>query len=744
MDGNAIPLLYSKVRKNINKKPFKVLGVTKSLTTSTEDYSDFYKSSINIFQKKTFKLPEQTHYPLLRESKKKYISIRIRLNTFSFKDKKNKPKMLIPSTSKNKIVNLHTEKGKKIKKNINFFICDENFNARKENKIFNIKTKKDNFIKRNHPPDFFNSINYFKYAEPVEEVKNPEERIKDFFLLLNSIFRQENHLCLKYKEREIFGHKEDYYDFIKDEFNKYKNKEKEININYFLNKSIKTRGYGKLDLFFKSASIDIIDENMKNNNVIKSINIPFDLMCMIYLCNLREIVRIIVFILNKIDLNEKNVLISDEAIKSLFSKILSNIKMKEKKNIGLKFDLCKKNYEKYTVRIFYLKNVENFCESQKYSDLISSFKEDESTIKIISVKGIQEEKNILNKKGIMFFNNFDYYKLLLIFKDKKYKIKFCMPEISLLFVDYEKQLNHCIDKELFLYLQQSNFEDWDFFIMHYLYYLQDFRKYIGRNLSLRSNLNLFLRKKIINENNKINFNESKKSNLYNINMGILSVLNNGYNKYYLNNFYASKININEDEHKFFFTLFNGKNFNKYKFQSYILYAFVNNINKPEIYSFKFNFRQMKVLYYRSKFENFKLFLKRLIVIKNKIINLDYSYFDSFNSMTNDEIDEFFYKLEQNNKEPPHKEELKLNSLVLKIREPHFEVMSNDKEEKNFFKLIHYRLELNKKFLLNLIDNDVNDWMKIIVENKDLFKEENYKKYNEYKFRKSRKRSVIFK
>ena len=747
MESGIIPSFYSKVKKNINKKPYKLLGVTKNLTISTEDYSDFYKSSINIFQKKTFKVPDKTQYPLLRESQKKYISLRTRLNTFSFKDKKIKPKLLISSVGKNRNMNLFSGKSlKKTKKNVNFFICEDDYGGGKKFKnIFNFKTEKNNFIKRHHPPDFFNSINYFKYSEPIEEVKSPEERIKDFFMLLNSMFKQENHICLKYKEKEIFGHKEDYYEYIKDEYNKYFNKEKEINTKYFLSSNIKTRGYGKLDLFFKSATINIIDDSLDNNNVVKSITIPFDLMCMIYLCNLKEIVHIIFFILNSIELNDKNIILSDETMKNLFYKIISKTKLEEKNNKGLKLNLEKKNLEKYTIRIFFLKNIENFCEASKYSDLISSFISNENkAIKVISDNSIKQETNILNKKRIMFYNNFDYYKILLIFKGKKYTIKFSMPEISLLFKDYEKQLNHCINKELFLYLQQNNFVDWDFYIMHYLYYLQDFRKFLGRNLSLKSNLNLFLRKKMMNENIKIQFNDSRKTNLNNIKIGIISTLNNSYNKYYLKNFYTSKININEDEYKFIFTIFNGNNLNKYKFSSYILYVFINNVNKPEIYEFKFNFRQMRVLYYRSKFENFKLFLKRLITIKNKKINLDYSYFDSFNSMTNKDIYEFFYKLEQNNKEVIQKEELKLNSLVLKIREPHFEIITNDKTERNYFKINHFRIELNKNFLSKLINNNINDWMNIIVENVDLFREKNYKKYDEYKFRQTRKRSVMFK
>ena len=741
MEGSTIPSLYSEIEKNINKKPYKVLGVTKNLTISNDNYTDFYKSSIDIFQKKTFKIPDQTQYPLLRESKKKYISIRTRLNTFSFKDKRNKPKILIPKTAKKRIRKLFSENSKKIKKKVNFFICDENYIEKKKKNVFNLKRENFNFIRKNHPPDFFHSINYFKYAEPVEEIKNPEERIKDFFMLLNSIFKQENHLCLKYKEKEIFGHKEDYFEYINDELKKFHNKEKDIKAKYFFSNSIKTRGYGKLDLVFKSARFDIINESLKNNNVIKTVNIPFDLMCLIYLSNLKEIILIIFFIINNIDLNDNNIILSDEKIKNLFSDILLKTKLKENKYDGIKFGLNKKNNEKYTVKIFYLKNIESFTEASKYSDLISAFMKQDNAIKMFSNNGYKFGKNIMNKKRIMFFNNFDYFKILLIFQGNKYSIKFSMPEVSLLFKDYEKQLNHCIDKELFLFLQQNNFIEWDFYILHYLYYLQDFRNYISRNLSIRCNFNFFLRKKIINENNKISFIDSKNNNM---NCGIISSLNNSYQKYYLNNFYTTKININEDEYKFIFTIFNGKNLNIYKFKSYVLYVFINNVNKPEIYAFNFNFMHMKVLYYRSKFENFKLFLKRLISIKNKKIYLDYSYLDSFNSMTNEEIYEFFYKLDLNNKESPHQEIFKLNSVVLKIREPHLEIISRDKNELNEFKVNHYRIELDKQFLSFLINNDINDWAKIMLKNQDILNQNNFKKYDEYKFRKSRKRSVIFK
>ena len=135
MESSIIPSLYLEIEKNIKKKPYKVLGVTKNLTISNDNYTDFYKSSIDIFQKKTFKIPDQTKYPLLRESKKKYISIRTRLNTFSFKDKRNKPRILIPKTAIKRNRKLFSVNSTKTKKNVNFFICDENYIEKKKKNV---------------------------------------------------------------------------------------------------------------------------------------------------------------------------------------------------------------------------------------------------------------------------------------------------------------------------------------------------------------------------------------------------------------------------------------------------------------------------------------------------------------------------------------------------------------------------------------------------------------------------------
>ena len=138
MEDFTIPSLYSRIRKSIIKKPCKLLGATKNLTISTNTYTNFYKSTIEILHKKTFKVPEETRYPLLRESQKEYISIRTRLNTYSCKDKKNKPRIILPLTTKKRNQNYSSEKkNKKIKKNANFFICDGHYFGKIPNEVRN-------------------------------------------------------------------------------------------------------------------------------------------------------------------------------------------------------------------------------------------------------------------------------------------------------------------------------------------------------------------------------------------------------------------------------------------------------------------------------------------------------------------------------------------------------------------------------------------------------------------------------
>ena len=224
-------------------------------------------------------------------------------------------------------------------------------------------------------------------------------------------------------------------------------------------------------------------------------------------------------------------------------------------------------------------------------------------------------------------------------------------------------------------------------------------------------------------------------------MGVSSSINNSYKQYYLINFYSSGININENDIEFIFSNLNGNNMDICRFRSYKLFAFINNINKPIIYEFNFNFKQMRILFFRSQFENFNIFLKRLLYIKDDIINLDYSYFNNFYSMSNKEIYEFFYKLNQNNKEKIHENNIKINALILKIKVPHIEIISNNKKTQKEFNISQYHIELSKDFLEILVNNEPSGWIKIIEENNSLFEYKQYIKYEDIRVKKRKRKSV---
>ena len=764
--------LYSLFKKNINKKPVEILGSMKHLTISTTNYSNFYNSATNLFQTNTFKLPKEEQYPVLKQSKSKYFSLKKKLNTFSFDKKTNniktKTSLLTKRYLKNELTDNLTARNKE-RTNIKFFICDNNYGG-KYNLFYN--KNKNTFktsLSRNRRLPIENLKLYFspfKRIGSLEEIKNPEERKKDFFKFLNSIFIKGNYNSLKYEESEIFGHLKEYYNYIKDEFNYYFQKEKEIDMNYMLYHKFKTKDYGIVELIFNSARIDIIDNSYKNNNVKQSINIPFCLMSLIFLCKIEQLEKIAYFLLNcvKIEENNKNKIATDNRLRQLFIQILSKVKYE---NNEIKFHFTKKEYERYYAQILFLEKIQSVSETIRYNYLLSDFEKKPDIIKIHENgnKIIYNSPNYINQNKINLYNNINSYELLLISSEtNKYKIKFHMPEISLLYNDYEKQLNHYISNELFIYLYQNNFVDWDFYVLHYLYSKKNFRTFIGKVLSIKNNFNEFLSKRIINlVENKIEFNsigfDSKKNNNENICLssyrGPSSSINNSYKKYNLPNLYSPKININENDFEFKFAILNknindGKsitfnNIDICKFKSYSLYAFINNINKPNIYEFNFNFKQMRILYYKSQYDHFDLFFKRLIYIKDDAIYFDYSYFDSFSFMTNKEISDYFYKLNESNKE---KEEIKeednskINSIILKIRDPHIEILSHDKTEKESFKSIQYHVELDKHFLEILLNNKISNWKKIIEKSKNLFGNRHYIKYEDSKVKKMKKKSLV--
>jgi hypothetical protein len=245
----------------------------------------------------------------------------------------------------------------------------------------------------------------------------------------------------------------------------------------------------------------------------------------------------------------------------------------------------------------------------------------------------------------------------------------------------------------------------------------------------KKNINYFLSnkkkiRKITNNNSKINDNSF--------------LPNTKIYKYYLNDLYFYEMNFNENCFEFKFLMSNNNNLYSYKLKSYSLYAFLSNINKPVIYEFNFNFHQMKILYFISKYECLNSFLKKIIYIKDDIIYVDYSYFDSFSNLSNKDIIKYFDDVNNLNIDYKFKDYAKdqsqINSLILIVYSPFIEVddLCINIDNKIYNKIVQSSIKLQSKFFEDLIDTNINEWIKVIFQHKEELDVKNHLKYEEYK------------
>ena len=738
MKKYKITSLYSEMVRAIKSRPYQVLRGTKTLALSSPKYHSFYKSSNDSLQTKTFKLPNESDYPKLIKSK--YISLQKKINTFSFNSKNYQQIKPMPRPKTAKAKNAFVDKFKK-KKKVNFFVGENYYKSLSAQKY-------KNYSHINNLNSAFERENKSIYE--LYSIKNSEKRVKDFFMLLNSIFYDEDYYYndLKYNEKEIFGHKGEYLNYLKDELNYFLKKEKEFELKTDLLQLFLTKKYGKIELFLKSARIEVVtdDDDNKEGEKILNIKLPFHLMCLIYLLNGEKINYLIIILLKKFhiyiineDHEEEKMVWSEEQKKIIFLEIL---KMVIFDNDNIEFNFQEKNYERYYSQLKYLEKIKDLTEGTKYNNFMTNFFKDHNVIKILDNSDINIYNNPIYKSNIKinFDTNINKYTLYIISLQKKYKVHLYLPEIELIFNNYKKQINHFIDKELFVFLYQNNFMYWDYYVLHYLFSFKNFRQFMNGILSAQNQNNMRYYKK---NNYFLSKADGKpiKNNYIPQTMGIQTKIK----KCYLSELYSYEISLNDNCYEFLFIHSNYLNLSLYKLKSYTLYAFYTNINKPVIYEFNFNFQQMKILYYISQFELLSIFLKKLLYIKDDNIYLEYSYFDSFSNMSNHEILTYFSDLNKMKEDNKLKEieEIKhqntLNSLNLKVCEPFIEVIDFNLSNSNIF--VQSNIKLGKEFINDLINVNVNikEWINKLNEYKKGFDIKYHVKYEDTRNKRIRRK-----
>ena len=787
---NQFVSINNDISKNITNK---ILARTKKLTLSSKKYNNYLESFSDVSQEKINFLQTEYNLPIITPKK-----LNMKKKSFSRSRKTLTPKMN-KTILANYIINNHINRNNKDKeknasnktlqnKNINFFICDFDYSNKEEqknNKISNNINKYKYYLTQQNFIKFkTTSKNKKKIKENdknnIKIIKNEDKTSKkQIFCLLDSVFSEDKkdknkNSDLIYEEKEIFGYKNLYLDYLKNEIKSLIKKEKEINMNYNINYIYNNKIYGKIVMEINSAKVEVFDK--MNDSLCSTVNIPFSLLCIFYLSTVKQLSHIIINIF-KNDYFLNNEKKSDEKIKIFFEEIISNQILF--KNNDLIFKNNFEDEDKDNILSDYIKyrNLK-YRTNVRYNILLINKKE-EALKKILfenctfnnyrsSDLNFDFNQKIYNKNTEsmknLFDSNINIIHLSWITLDKNYLIKITMPHIAIKLTNYQKQINHFISKEIFVFLYKNNFNNWNFYISHYLFSLKKFRICINNILSYYSLLNMLnknkakTRKHFSFNNYKLNITEieNEKKKLYkNINNVNNKNINDTiiYKQYYLSNlkfeYYENSLNDNE----YIFFVSDDEFIHLYKMKSYVLFGYLfNDLKQPIIYYFDFSFYEMMILFYKSKYENLVQFLQRLIKVnkKKKKIYLDYCYFNSFQLMNNKQIDHHFkesYLIENFNKnnlmiDMANKNKLNNNNntvsnnddstnkiveneLILKISNPKFISVSikknddiNNNEGRIEEKWIKKEGEIGRQLIEKLVENDIKEWGTILWQNKD--------------------------
>ena len=172
-----------------------------------------------------------------------------------------------------------------------------------------------------------------------------------------------------------------------------------------------------------------------------------------------------------------------------------------------------------------------------------------------------------------------------------------MPKIIIKIPKFRKELSHFIHRELLVYLLMNDFENFNYILIYYLFALKKFRAGIYKALSYNH-----LNKLYPFFENIINNESYNAKNLINENYHITNIRLEEYEN-----------SLNDNEYIFYVS--DEDKFRLYKMKSYILYIYsLEGTKNPKIFFFIFSFYQMKILYYKSKYENLLQFIQKLLNI----------------------------------------------------------------------------------------------------------------------------------
>ena len=673
--------MYERFLFQKTNKAYDILNNIKNLTLNSNKftkYIDYYNLNT---QSSSFKEPDNDIYPILRNND--FIPIQ-KQNNIS-KNEKKKYKKNKKASLKNLLLSNSNSKGE----SINEFV----YISHKKNLTTLSSTLEQNTLEQNKTY----STNFFKNITLKKKVNKKNE-----FILCDLLFNEECYQNLDFQEELIFHRKSYYIELMKEKIVQLKvNKENRLNNSSELKHDFYNEKLGKIELILSSIKIELKNLSSPKSRSY-SFEIPFDYVPLFFIGNFHDMKQLLLefFSFNKNyqeDIKIKNIKFNDDYLNEY-------IFYQFDENGSIVSYLKNLNLDKNTIALKDVPKLFISTADDHYSKYLKDEEKEDTILRDLNF--IEDDISKYNEKCNckIFRRSNNKYEFDWINPEGHYSIKVSMPNISLRFHNIKKFINHFIDKELFMYLLEKKFIYWDYYVVHYLFSIKYFRIFIQRLLS--KNIGY------------ISTNILKNDERQYLNFDIQKIGDNEF--YSITNRYNNTINNSLNDYDYSFILTDPNTLKNYliKIISYTIY-----ISYPyfgdEVHKFSMNFHQMKILYLRSKIENLKSFILKLLYIdkKAKKMHIDYSYFAIFNNYTIEQIEEYFNKFDLDYQNDFFNKNESSDKLQIYIVNPQFEIVQM-KEVENFDEKIwmYCRKEISDKILLELINSDINNWGTIINNN----------------------------
>ena len=494
-----------------------------------------------------------------------------------------------------------------------------------QNSFFNknkrtIDSNNNNSKSMNYYRNIMKSRNLFRTKNNLTSFFNKKKNLYNNRILLRDILLQEkDYFNLKYEQDKVFLSIEQCHEYIKEQMSEIKKNKIKIKNPEKFEKIFENSKFGHPSLTLNSIVVEFqykysFDNNRKLNiNEKQVFNIPFEYIPAFYFHNFEKIKEILISIFHL-----------DDNLNEFYSKyenlsyiLRASPEFKENQEYrDNKADIFKKEFT-YKLQInhsqtlnksnnFSFRNTKRGSGSNQNRDSLKSIDiyntEYIFNTKPDNLRKHNIDKNLLNSKNIFEF--------IWLSQTNQYLVTLKTPEISFKINDVDIRKN--IDIELLFFLAKNNFQNWDFYVIEYLFSFYDFILIINNFFSLY----------------KL---KAKHRALYNIQ------INNNIHKYNYPNHIIhltkdKKVKYSKKNSKLEF-LFTDSNLNNYIkiLHNYKLFVFNKKINPYYQFCFHLNFIQMKSLYLASKKQGIKYLLEKIIIIDkdNMKIKLNYEYLDNF-------------------------------------------------------------------------------------------------------------------